>query len=698
LLGAEAITAQNDRDFSSGTIGNWAANTNGSGTCTYSAASIGGADDKQGLITAAGDEGWLNADLGADNMDFTSGGFWKCTMKVYVPAANTNKSVLLRWFEAGNTHIRTQTLTLSGDTWTDMTIYVYASDTPDSQYDILKIGFSGSPTAGDLIYFDDVSVKKVDISWVPYGTNTMDIDSDALKISYGSHSSGAYLTMTTSTDFSSDLVIGEVYKLTGQAKVGSGDSVDIRIIEGVSPWTTSDTVTITSTSFVPFELYFTAYTTNLDNIALNNMGAGEEVWLDNLVLKEVTEPNANAVKIYKEYSLTTEGWNAIDSGIDYNVGASWDFDVYANLMGVGAGTGAEARFEALGLLSEGEGTNWCLQSNAFDQWYSGGVTEAQDVTGPDDVANSAWTVTDPGGGVANSVNITFGPASVSGTYTYSVYVKEGTSGAFTLITRDNDAAAWRCEVDFQWIAGVLSVKNEDTGTGAVEQLGSTGWWRAIAYCPSVVAGNTMRADLYPSERMVDPGSSVTTIFYGAQLEATPYATSYIPTTTIPVTRTADAHQWTMSTAFKNLMGNVADSPFTMVCEWTPKFNGADIGGASYGVVGIAGNQYGAMYLGAGPMLKAYDGTNVSSLVEDWAKDTTYIYALRVFADNGDFDFEVGEEHGGSWTWDASPATYDGSFNPSTDLIIGYNNEYPFNIKNIYFWNTAKLQAWIEANF
>jgi len=26
------------------------------------------------------------------------------------------------------------------------------------------------------------------------------------------------------------------------------------------------------------------------------------------------------------------------------------------------------RLEALGLLSEGEGTNWCLQSNAFDQW------------------------------------------------------------------------------------------------------------------------------------------------------------------------------------------------------------------------------------------------------------------------------------------------------------------------------------------
>jgi len=60
-------------------------------------------------------------------------------------------------------------------------------------------------------------------------------------------------------------------------------------------------------------------------------------------------------------------------------------------------------------------------------------------------------------------------------------------------------------------------------------------------------------------------------------------------------------------------------------------------------------------------------------------------------------FEVGEKHGGSWTWD-TPANYDGSFNPSTDLIIGYNNEYPFNIKNLYFYDEAKEQSWVESHF
>ena len=45
-------------------------------------------------------------------------------------------------------------------------------------------------------------------------------------------------------------------------------------------------------------------------------------------VKQVTEPNANAVKIYKDKGLTIPGWHEIEAGINYNAGASWDFDVY----------------------------------------------------------------------------------------------------------------------------------------------------------------------------------------------------------------------------------------------------------------------------------------------------------------------------------------------------------------------------------
>nr|MDA3808646.1 hypothetical protein [Thiomicrorhabdus sp.] len=89
-----------------------------------------------------------------------------------------------------------------------------------------------------------------------------------------------------------------------------------------------------------------------------------------------------------------------------------------------------------------------------------------------------------------------------------------------------------------------------------------------------------------------------------------------------------------------------------------------------------------------------DGVNSTSVDPDYVADTTYIFALRVFLD-GTMKIECGEKHGGSWIWDATPAAYDGSFNPTTNFLIGYLNAYPFNIKNIYFYDSAKTQAWIE---
>lgn len=59
----------------------------------------------------------------------------------------------------------------------------------------------------------------------------------------------------------------------------------------------------------------------------NTLGYGAAETTGGACGKEVTEPNANAVKIYKERALINEGWESIGS-IDYNAGSSWDFDVY----------------------------------------------------------------------------------------------------------------------------------------------------------------------------------------------------------------------------------------------------------------------------------------------------------------------------------------------------------------------------------
>jgi hypothetical protein len=316
LLGSEAITAQNDRDFNTD-IGNWVVSKNGVGTLTWDETDLDGADDKQGLLTSDGDT-YLTAQLAAGNVNNVANTFYKLTVKIYIPSGNTLQDISLR--STGFT-LNPETVynNVTTDTFVEYSHYYYQGADLTGVY---IIGFSGNPTDGDKLYFDDISIKPVDISWVPYGTNTIEIDSDALKITCVDNPGGAYLYMLDSTDFSSDLTSGKLYKLAGRSKVGSGDSVNILFNNPVG---SDGSVTITSTTFVDFEIYC-VFVQNNTTISFA-MNAGEEIWLDDLVLKEVTEPNANAVKIYKESSLDNEGWASIDSGIDYNADTDWDFDV-----------------------------------------------------------------------------------------------------------------------------------------------------------------------------------------------------------------------------------------------------------------------------------------------------------------------------------------------------------------------------------
>jgi len=78
---------------------------------------------------------------------------------------------------------------------------------------------------------------------------------------------------------------------------------------------------------------------------------------------------------------------------------------------------------------------------------------------------------------------------------------------------------------------------------------------------------------------------------------------------------------------------------------------------------------------------------------DYVLNETLKYALIV---PGDSTMDCAVKNGTWSAWDEDN-TYDEDFDPTT-FYIGNDNEFPFNIKHIYFWNTAKLQAWIEANF
>lgn len=181
------------------------------------------------------------------------------------------------------------------------------------------VGYIGEVGTGEALSaerLDDPTLSNA-AEWDSSDANVTH-DDVAGTVTWDSLGAGNFLTID------SPFTIGKLYKIvvvvdsqtTGNLYV----SVGLGSFRGVNPiyWTAAGTYTI--------------YRLCTNNNTFNLYGnATCDAVVSNISVKEVTEPNANAVHIYKEHGLLNEGWNTIDTGIDYNAGAAWDFDVYVNL-------------------------------------------------------------------------------------------------------------------------------------------------------------------------------------------------------------------------------------------------------------------------------------------------------------------------------------------------------------------------------
>ena len=191
---------------------------------------------------------------------------------------------------------------------------------------------------------------------------------------------------------------------------------------------------------------------------------------------------------------------------------------------------------AQGLLVEEQRTNLLTYSQDFGNavWSKNSVTVAIDVIAAPDGTQTADKIQETA--VTNYFAVVTNPTgSYSTTYTWSCYAK----------------AAERNFVAINFsVAGVIGTWNLTTGvnnitggTATATNVGN-GWWRlAVVFTTPASGSNVLYNVVGPTS--TNAGGTYAGVagygvyFWGAQLEAGAFATSYIPTTTAQATRAAD---------------------------------------------------------------------------------------------------------------------------------------------------------------
>ena len=203
----------------------------------------------------------------------------------------------------------------------------------------------------------------------------------------------------------------------------------------------------------------------------------------------------------------------------------------------------ELRRTDKGVLIEGAGTNLCLQSQDFattwarlriNAFGSGSVVNA--TTAPDGTSTADFICEDTNNDthfIRQAVTVSSGVA-----HTFSVYAKAGTRSIVTV----GESATTLRTATFDLSAGTVS--NVGGSITATITALADGWYRcAITY---TTASTTFNADIGTRTTsgagfQTYTGDGASGLYlWGAQLEATAYASSYVPTTTGSATRAADS--------------------------------------------------------------------------------------------------------------------------------------------------------------
>lgn len=188
-----------------------------------------------------------------------------------------------------------------------------------------------------------------------------------------------------------------------------------------------------------------------------------------------------------------------------------------------------------GLLIEESRTNLLQRSDDFNNayWTKTNSSILSDfTTSPSGSVDADKIVEDTSAG-AHGVSVN--PTITSGiAYTLSFYAKKGERSWIRATVTSSGISTW-----FDLDSGVIGTVGSGV-TASIQSVGG-GWYRCVATMTSAsTSGNINIRSQTADGQTTFTGDGTSGLFlYGAQLEAGSFPTSYIPTTTAPLTRSAD---------------------------------------------------------------------------------------------------------------------------------------------------------------
>jgi len=287
---------------------------------------------------------------------------------------------------------------------------------------------------------------------------------------------------------------------------------------------------------------------------------------------------------------------------------------------------SEGRADGVELAPTGTCTDPANDQNVTTGWADNAVSLASIAGG---VTGYALEVT----GNDTNANVQKDLTLVIGTiYRFSFYVKAGTEA--TYIARVNDG---------------VSSYGYDSNTE------STAAWVKHTF-DFTAAGTSANIKLYSRAG----GAGLTVLYDNVTLQK-------VPTGSV------------MSTAFPKLYTALSEGEFKMSGTWIPGVDYGDVG-ANAQVISVNGDIF--LYNRTGGRLQVYDGVNASVITFSFTAGTPYPFEIiagyntALAADKMELNVYV------SGAWQTAIADFDGSFNPTTDMIYGLNNPYQSSIKDL----------------